>query len=205
MSRDLRRGCAAFVGGTLAIAFAGSAALGATIGLSDLSSDSTPASVLLATMEFEVSGSTLTVTVTNDTASPNDYKMNEVYFNAPASLTGLTLTSPPSGWNLHTNVAADGFGVFSFGLIDGVGTSPAMIQPGATTVFTFMMTGTASETDFVSIFSSIPPGSQPAIVAAKFVGGPGDDSAYGATIPAPGAAAVVAVGAGLMLRRRRRG
>ena len=49
--------------------------------LSTHSSDETPAADLLATFEFSVVGFTLTLTVTNDTFAPNEFNMNEVYFN----------------------------------------------------------------------------------------------------------------------------
>ncbi len=42
------------------------------------------------------------------------------------------------------------------------------------------------------------------VVAAKFNTGPGDDSAYGASIPAPGALPLVMAGIALVNRRRRR-
>ena len=43
-----------------------------------------------------------------------------------------------------------------------------------------------------------------AIVAAKFVAGPGDDSAVGAFIPEPGTVALLGLAGLLGLRRRRR-
>ena len=53
------------------------------INLSDSSSDDTPFELLTATMDFEVVGNTLTLTVTNTTADPNAYKINELFFNGP--------------------------------------------------------------------------------------------------------------------------
>ncbi len=79
------------------------------ITLSQLSSDDTDPALLSATFDFAVSGSTLTLSVTNDTlAPPNDYLISEVYFNAPDGVTlsfaGLT------GWTFMTDQGADGFG-----------------------------------------------------------------------------------------------
>jgi hypothetical protein len=130
----------------------------ATITLSDLSSDGTPAGVLSATLEFTVSDSILTLNVTNDTSAPNEYIINQVYFNAGDTIEGLTLTSN-SGWSLLTDTAAGGFGVFDFFLDGGTGNDPNLIQPGGTQTFTFGIGGTGpfSDTDFVA-YSTIPPG-----------------------------------------------
>lgn len=172
------------------------------ITLSTHSSDETPAAVLNATMEFEVTGSTLTLTVTNNTTTPNAYRISELYFNGPAGLV-LSFSSMP-GWNYSTNGAADGFGVFDFVLTDGVGNNPHQVQPnGGTKVFTFtIISGTATAADFTTKLSSIPPGMTPAIAAAFFRGGPGDDSGYGAFIPSPAAGALLLTP--LLLGRRRR-
>ena len=177
------------------------AAHAAMIMLSTNSSDETPAVLLNMTLDFQVSGSTLTVTATNDTMNPSQFKVNEIYFNGPPGIS-LVMASKP-GWNLSANLPGNGFGTFSFALLDGQGNNPHQLFPGEVEVFTFAISGGApTDVDFISYFSTIPPGETPAIAAAKFEGGPGDDSAFGAFIPAPGGAAVLLTS--LVLGRRRR-
>ena len=172
------------------------------INLSDASSDETDAGLLSATMDFEVLGNVLTLTVTNNTADPTAYKINELYFNGPD---GVTLSfAGLAGWNDATNKMVNGFGTFDFALLDGQGGSPNQITAGETVVFTFTITaGTADKDGFVTALS-VPTGDGDGwLVAAKFVQGPGDDSAFGAAIPAPGVLALLGA-AGLFGGRRRR-
>lgn len=171
-----------------------------TVTLSDASSDETDAAVLDARLEFLVSSGTLFLVATNDTLSPDAYNINQIYFNASDAVTGLTYVSATSstdgdvtaGWSLSTDLAADGFGVFDFALLDGVGSgSTAALAPGEEVTFELAISGTGpfAASDFTMEFSTIPPGDTPAIAAAKFVNGPGDDSAFGATTTGSGAGA----------------
>jgi len=172
------------------------------ITLSDYSSDETDASVLDATFEFEVVGFTLTLTVTNDTLAPSEFKMNALYFNAPDDVT-LSFDGAP-GWSFSTDAGTAAFGTFDFCIEDGQGGSQSQIVPGETDSFTFtILSGAPTDEDFVTYFSTIPPGDTEAIVAAKFVGGPGDDSAFGASVPTPGVLALMSI-AGLVAGRPRR-
>ncbi len=172
------------------------------INLSDASSDETDAGLLSATMDFEVLGNVLTLTVTNNTADPTAYLINELYFNVPDGVI-LSFDGLP-GWSDATDVMANGFGIFDFALIDGVGGSPNQISAGETVEFTFTITmGSPDKEDFVTLFSDPVGDGDGWIVAAKFVGGPGDDSAYGASIPTPGVLALLGA-AGLVGSRRRR-
>lgn len=199
LSQSVRVLCGAVA--CLGLAGMGSQANGAMIMLSTASSDETPAVLLNMTLDFAVSGNTLTITATNDTMNPSQFKINEIYFNGPAGVT-LAMDNKP-GWNLATNTVGNGFGTFGFALLDGQGNNPHQLFPGEVEVFTFtILSGAPTDSDFVTYFSTIPPGEFPAIAAAKFVGGPGDDSAYGAYIPAPGAAGLLL--APLAMRRRRR-
>jgi hypothetical protein len=187
---------------------ASSPASAVMIPISDLSSDSTSAEALAATLEFEVSGSTLTISVTNETdgTGRGEYKINRIYFNATNNVSALTLVSP-SGWDLKTNVKGGGkFGRFGFGIIGGVGRSSSQIDAGDSQVFVLSISGAGpfSGTDFTTELSTIPTGDTPSVASAKFVQGPGDDSAFGATtavVPEPAVSVLVA---GVLLAARRR-
>jgi hypothetical protein len=199
------------------------AAAGSIITLSTASSDETPAADLDATFDFSVASSTLTLVVTNTTTSPT-FNINEIYFNAldTSSVTGLTLTSAMhsdtnagagndgnvmADWGMgmppgvKTNIQADGFGVFDFGLTDMMGeTDPSTIGPSEYVTFTFTIGGTEpfASSDFIA------PSSLGYTAAAKFVNGPSDDSAYGA-VPEPSTALLLAFGlVGLATGRRRK-
>jgi len=180
----------------------GTAALGVVITLSEYSSNGTDPALLSATLDFSVAGSTLTLEVTNDTVAPNGYNINELYFNADGDVTGLSVDRFPPGWSLVANSAADSFGTFDFGLIDGVDSHPETIAPGETEIFSFIILGSGVDSDFTTELSTLPPGNTPAIVAGKFVNGPDGDSAYGAT-PEPAAIGLLLLGALVAINRRR--
>ncbi len=169
-----------------------------TIELSEFSSDETDASLLSATVSYSVAGNVLTVSVTNDTAGINSYTISEVWFNFGGGVTGVSDGGQPTGWIFQGPTLVDGFGIFDFGSADGVGNDPDLIQPGETLDFVFNFTGTAGVKDFTTALST-----EGLAVAAKFITGPGDDSAWGASIPAPGVLALLGV-AGLVGTRGRR-
>ncbi len=174
----------------------------ATLTLSDVSSDETAASVLDARFKFKVTnpgaGGKLELTVYNDTSGADSYRIGAIYFNAvAANISGLTLNPPVAGWTLSEQESADGFGTFDYAVIDGTGASTDQISAGGSKKFIFDITGTGpfSTADFIFEQSTLPPGSIIGIVAAKFTGGPGDDSAFGTTlIPAPAAWVLALIG-----------
>jgi hypothetical protein len=117
-----------------------------SITLSNVSSDfgeptgSTDPADLDALLDFQVSGSTLTLSVTNNTAAPNTFDITEVFFNATADITSLSLTSPaaagvadtnPTGWDFSTGTNADGFGSFDFAvkLFGDINLNPNIVSP----------------------------------------------------------------------------
>ena len=188
----------------------GSAAQATTITLSDLSSDATPASLLDATFDFSISGaSELTLTVTNDTSPPNKFNINEIFFNGAGNVAGLSLDSATHSveglvtgqWGpVDVATMVNGFGVFDFGLTDGVGEKDvSVIGFGESVDFVFTISGTGpfDMNDFVVANAS---GN---IAAAKFVSGKQDDSAFGAAVPEPATGALVAFGLVLLGVRRR--
>lgn len=188
-------------------AMAPSTAEAGVIHLSQHSSDSTDAGVLDARVSFDVldAGSTLRLTVFNDTANPNAYFINQVYFNASDDFL-LSLTSPASGWALQTNQQGGGvFGTFDYALIGGNGNDPDQVAPGGSLVFELdVVGGTAVMADFTASFSVVNnPNQKSSVVSLKFVRGPGDDSAFGASVPAPASTALM-IAAGLIAARRRR-
>lgn len=195
------RWAVALVAGVLLLAGAGSAHAVSTssLQLSDRSSDSTPAELLDALFEFTVSDSNMTLEITNQTSEPNAYFINEAYFNATDDVESLTATLLPDDWSFATDESAAGFGTFDYALLGPVGNNENQIGPGETETFEFSFTGTGvTASDFTSEFSTIPPGNRPAFAAAKFVRGPGDDSAFGAVIPTPASTAIGVVAFGLL-------
>lgn len=197
--------------------------LASPILLSEASSDETAAEALFAELRFDVVGSVLEVTVLNRTDESNvqlgtgEYAIDSIYFNATANVSGLALVSP-AGWSLETNARGGGeFGRFDFALIGSKGKPPHhVIDPGASLTFELLISGTGpfAPEDFTTVESSIPPGSMPMIAQAKFVMGPGDDSAFGASatwasgpstaVPEAGTTLLLAAGVFGGLSRRRR-
>jgi len=243
MLRRVRWILGGLVCGVLAAAPAGAL----TLTLSDQSSEpaTNPAGDLLADVTFSVSGCgggscTLTITLDNRTdenGSGVTYDINQLAFNASFATSGaadLTFVSAikngstdiTAGWtfseqlsNPDANTQFDGFGVFDFSLMDGVGMSANMADPGDSIVFTFTAPDGTSDADFFQTSEQTPTMDQSLkVVSAKFVnmdpvgystcgsGGTGDcDSAYGG-VPEPGLLTLLVLGTlglGAFGRRRR--
>lgn len=191
--------------GIAAIGFAGPLHAGTVLTLSDFSSDETSAEVLDATLAFSVTGSVLTLSVSNETSSPNPFDLSAIYFNATPEVSGLALTGAPAGWELLVGQSADGFGTYDFALQSDLNASSGKIASGDVRDFIFDISGSGPflETFFTTEFSTIPPGEIPGLVAAKFVSGPNDDSAFGVTVPEP-ATLVLMLGGMLTVGLRKR-
>lgn len=191
----------------LAVAFAGPADA-TSLSLSDRSSDDTPPSQLSATVDFDVVGTTLTLSVTNQTANPI-FQISEILFNSSDAVADLTFSDGPGPcpaagcqWDLFASgvrTTGGGMGRFDWALISNDLDGDGLIAPGATASFELEISGTGpfDASDFAAEFSSIPPGMTRALVALKFVRCSGaacvenDDSAFGAAIPEPATAALV--------------
>ena len=209
------RGLPALAGAVLGTLVASGA--GATpVECCDASSDATPASQLDITFDFSVAGTTLTVTVTNDDGGGFGFNVNEIYFNGSDDVTSLSFSSAThsvagdvtAAWApLDSNTMVDGFGIFDFGVSDGVGeTNPNVIGPSESIAFIFTVNAGLADADFIVA------NGQGYLVAAKFTNGPDDpedpgneDSAFGAATPEPGVLGLFALGlAGLLVAARRR-
>lgn len=179
--------------------------------LSAYSSDSTLPEDLSATVDFSVVDTTLTILVTNLTDGPGDtldtgFDIMALYFNATENITGLALTGPAAGWTLYSaskETKVGRFGQFDYALISGVGNDPSQIDGESWREFTLTVDGSgAAALDFHSDLSTIPTGNTPVVLAAKFVNGPGDDSAFGA-VPEPATIAILALGALVFITRKK--
>jgi hypothetical protein len=105
----------------------------------------------------------------------------------------------PDWLPLMTNAMANGFDIFDFAMRDGLGElAPPAIGPTESIAFVFSITGTGpfNDDDFIQ------PNAMGYLAAAKFVNGPGDDSAWGA-VPEPSTALLLASGLLLLGARRR--
>ena len=209
----------ALIATAASLAFANMAS-GALITLSTNSSEpGIDPSLLSATLDFQVAGNTLTLTVTNLTSDPNTFNINRVFFNFDpgSNVTGLTLINEPGGtaaWQLVNfdplfpqTTAADNFGSFDFMLTHGPppGHNHHLIDPATPRVFGFTILGTGPffDTNFVALSQQFDTNIL-SFAAAKFVQGPGDISAFGANVPEPGTLALLGLAGGLLAMRRRR-
>ena len=217
MDRSLRTALLAMVLG-LALVGPGRAA---TLNLSDVSSDATPAGDLLGTITLDILvGDVLSLTLENQTIAPDAFNINGVWWNGDGGVTSLSLTSATHSANgdvlaawtpIETSTAADGFGDFAFALTDGVGSgNPNIIQPGESIVFLMAITGSCTTTT-CSASNFILQNSSGYLAAAKFVNGPDDpespgfeDSAFGAIVPEPSSGLLLATSLSLLVARRKR-
>ncbi|MEK6703354.1 MAG: PEP-CTERM sorting domain-containing protein [Planctomycetota bacterium] len=195
-------------------AIAGAAALAACALTSTASADLIPISSMgfgiegngAFTGSIAYSGSTLTITLTNDLASAAGGKITGVVFNIHGSATAvLSSTTHAAFADLGASPSASPFGTFEAGAAMGGswagGGSPAAgIAIGGTGVFTFHVSG--ADAGILTAASFIDgDGVNFAVRFRGFANG-GSDKVAGHLVPAPGSLALLGL-AGLGLRRRR--
>jgi len=177
-----------------------------------------PAANMDATMTFSVVGSTMTLEVSNLSASP--IRMSELYFNASDDVTSITLSSAPSHsstgdmlWAASASAASTGFGTFDYmleGIVAGKGQNrePGEILAGGTATFTFAVTGmNIDASDFGTELSAASGGDTAAYAAGAFHPNGGANTVTGAavaTTPEPSTALLMALGLGMLSRVGRR-
>jgi hypothetical protein len=183
-----------------------------------------------ATVDFTIDNlaDTVTIVLTNNTGQGGDptFDINRLYFSTTASvltLSSLSVTHSVEGvlinptWTLNSSTGnggpthGDGFGVHDWSLTDGVGNSIALVGPTETltVVLDFTSTGDLAMLDFMQLSEQT---NILTLGALKFVNADpsvftfGDnDSGFGAVVPEPATAAMVALGLlslGWMGRRR---
>jgi len=192
-----------------AIATSWTSASATTISLSNVSDDPTiDASLLDATLQFDLTApSTLTLTVTN---YATNFDVIAVFFNAPASVTGLSLSSGPKKWMLENRgraVQAGGFGTFDYvAWLTRKDVEKEKLKPGESGVFVFNISGAGpfAATDFTTSLSDARAGQLQANNAANSL--QGNNVVAGAIhAPEPGSRLLLGLGLiGLAVTSRKR-
>ena len=125
------------------------------------------------------------------------------------NLADWTLYSEGKGQDVPTQ--ANGFGTFDYAVKDGVNGDAATVHPYEVQTFTFSFTcavaAVCDSADFGTELSRKVGPTMQQLVAAKFIPGPADDSAFGATatiVPEPSPAALLGLGFVILAMRRRR-
>lgn len=208
-----------FLAAVAMLLIAGQAAA-ASYTLSDISSDSTPAAQLKALIDVSVSGSTLNVSIRNQTLASAPFDIGSLYLNASPDVIGLTYTGAREGnsslWGFYdsgTAVTNWKFGTFDFALHGSASNPDALILHGHSNMFSFsILCKQGVVCDAGDFFSGLSQGGDlQTFGGLRFVNGPGGDGAFGGTlampIPEPSTALLLALGlvgfAGTSSGRRR--
>jgi hypothetical protein len=191
-----------------------------TVTLSNASSDAATlaAADMDATLTFSVVGSTMTLEVSNQSASP--IRMSQIYFNASDDVTNITLTAAPGHsstgdplWALSSSAASTGFGTFDYSvdsIVAGTGKNreSGEIAAGGSAIFTFAVSGmNIDASDFGTSLSAAAGGESAAYAAARFHPNGGNNSVTGAAVahtPEPSTVLMMALGLGMLTRVSRR-
>ncbi len=155
---------------------------------------------------LDYTGSTLTVTLTNNLASAAGGKITGFMFNIDGNATAVLVTKTHSAFSdLGTSPSASPFGTFEAGAAMGgswlgSGSPNTGIVRGATGVFTFNVTGPDAASRTAASFISGPSSINFAVRYRGFDNG-GSDKTAGHLVPAPSSLALLGVAAQGLRRR----
>jgi hypothetical protein len=185
--------------------------------MSDLSSDTTPVGQLKGLLQFAVSGSTLTISVNNQTTAASPFDISTIFFNVSDDILDLDYTGARVGddndWALFdsgSTVTNWKFGVFDYSLLGSVTDNDGQILHGHSNDFTFDIGcksgAVCNASDFGVGLSR--DGRLASLVGLRFVDGVGGDGAFGGgtnPLPVPEPSTALLLGTGLLgIAARRR-
>jgi PEP-CTERM motif len=203
--------CAVRAAVLLGVCLFGLQAGAAMITLSDVSDNETSiaAADMSATIDFSVTGSTLTVSVDNLAAS---LRMTDIYFNASSDVASITLTSGPTNtntgealWAGSSSASTASFGTFDYvlsGISAGTGKNKqtGMVLAGGSAVFTFALTGSNLDANDFGVEATVMGANGAATFRTGTSGGTAAMGAQMVVTPEPATAAMLVMGLGILAR-----